>query len=99
MRTDEIKSKLLELGRKKVILTGIETHICVYQTARELLEEGYEVYVVKNATSSRKSKDYRTALDLMKDYGAKLTCVETVLFELLGSSKHPKFKEIQALIK
>ena len=99
LRTDKIKSKLLELGRKKVILTGIETHICVYQTAMELLEEGYEVYVVKNATSSRKSKDYRTALDLMKDYGAKLTCVETVLFELLGSSKHPNFKEIQALIK
>lgn len=96
---EEIKSKLEKLGRKKIILTGIETHICVYQTARTLLDAGYEVYVVKNACSSRSSKDYRTALELMRDYGAKLTCVETVLFELLGSSKNPHFKEVQALIK
>ena len=99
LATEEIKNKLTELNRKKIILTGIETHICVYQTARALLNEGYEVYVVKNATSSRKTKDYRTALELMRDYGAKLTCLETVLFEWLGSSKHPNFKEIQALIK
>lgn len=99
LATDTIKAKLEFLNRKKVVLTGIETHICVYQTARALLDAGYEVYVVKNACSSRSSKDYRTALELMRDYGAKLTCVETVLFELLGSSKHPNFKEIQALIK
>lgn len=99
LATDTIKAKLKSLNRKKVVLTGIETHICVYQTARALLDAGYEVYVVKNACSSRSSKDYRTALELMRDYGAKLTCVETVLFELLGSSKHPNFKEIQALIK
>ncbi len=99
LATDTIKAKLESLNRKKVVLTGIETHICVYQTARALLDAGYEVYVVKNACSSRSSKDYRTALELMRDFGAKLTCVETVLFELLGSSKHPNFKEIQALIK
>ena len=99
LATDTIKAKLESLNRKKVVLTGIETHICVYQTARALLDAGYEVYVVKNACTSRSSKDYRTALELMRDYGAKLTCVETVLFELLGSSKHPNFKEIQALIK
>ena len=99
LATDTIKAKLESLNRKKVVLTVIETHICVYQTARALLDAGYEVYVVKNACSSRSSKDYRTALELMRDYGAKLTCVETVLFELLGSSKHSNFKEIQALIK
>ena len=99
LATDTIKAKLESLNRKKVVLTGIETHICVYQTARALLDAGYEVYVVKNACSSRSSKDYRTALELMRDYGAKLTCVETVLFELLGSSKHPNFKEVQTLIK
>ena len=99
LATDTIKAKLESLNRMRVVLTGIETHICVYQTARALLDAGYEVYVVKNACSSRSSKDYRTALELMRDYGAKLTCVETVLFELLGSSKHPNFKEIQALIK
>ena len=96
---DNIKSCLNNLNRKNIILTGIETHICVYQTALALLNEGYNVYVVKNATSSRKPKDYKTALGLMRDAGAKLTCVETVLFELLKTSKHPNFKEVQALIK
>ena len=96
---DSVKQKLSTLGRKNIVLTGIETHICVYQTALALMESGYNVYVVKNAVSSRKTKDYRTALELMRDFGAKLTCVETVLFELLKSSKHPNFKEIQALIK
>jgi nicotinamidase-related amidase len=97
--TESVKNKLAELNRKKVVITGIESHICVYQTARALLSEGYEVFVVKNAVSSRKTKDYRTALELMRDYGAKLTCVETVLFEWLGGSTNPHFKEIQALIK
>lgn len=99
LEVDGVKQKLSELGRKNIVLTGIETHICVYQTALALMESGYNVYVVKNAVSSRKTKDYRTALELMRDFGAKLTCVETVLFELLKSSKHPNFKEIQALIK
>lgn len=96
---DNIKEKIKQYNVKNIILTGIETHICVYQTALDLLEEGFNVYVVKNATSSRKTKDYRTALELMHDFGAKLTCVETVLFELLKTSKHPNFKELQALIK
>ena len=99
LEEEEIAQKLSSLNRKNVVLTGIETHICVYQTAVALLEKGYNVYVVKNASSSRKTKDYRTALELMRDFGAKLTCVETVLFDLLKTSKHPNFKEIQALIK
>lgn len=96
---ENLKDTLNSLGRKNIILTGIESHICVYQTALALLENGYNVYVVKNAVSSRKTKDYRTALELMRDFGARLTCVETVLFELLKTSTHPNFKEIQSLIK
>ena len=99
LEEDKVKTKLKEINHKNVILTGIESHICVYQTALALIEEGYNVYVVKNGVSSRKTKDYKTALELMRDFGAKLTCVETVLFELLKSSKHPNFKEIQSLIK
>lgn len=96
---EDILKKIRSYNPKNIVLTGIETHICVYQTALALLAEGYNVYVVKNAVSSRSKKDYRTALELMRDFGARLTCVETVLFELLKSSKHPYFKEIQALIK
>lgn len=95
----EIVNKIRSYNPKNIVLTGIETHICVYQTALSLIENGYNVYVVKNATSSRKTKDYKTALDLMHDFGAHLTCVETVLFELIKTSKHPNFKEIQSYIK
>ncbi len=99
LREEGFKEKLASFGKKQIILGGIETHICVYQTCAELLEEGYEVYVVKEVTSSRKEYDYNTGLELMKSDGAKLTCVETVLFEWLGGSKHPSFKEVQKLIK
>lgn len=96
---NEIIENIKNIDPKNIIISGIETHICVYQTALALLDKGYNVYIVKNATASRNKKDYRTALELMRDFGAKLTCVETVLFELLKTSEHPKFKEIQALIK
>ena len=99
LREEGFKEKLASFGKKQIILGGIETHICVYQTCAELLEEGYEVYVVKEVTSSRKEYDYNTGLELMKSDGAKLTCVEAVLFEWLGGSKHPSFKEVQKLIK
>ena len=99
LREDGFKEKLASLGKKQIILCGIETHICVYQTCAELLAEGYEVYVAKDVTSSRHEYEYNTGLGLMKSDGAKLTCVETVLFEWLGTSKHPNFKEVQKLIK
>lgn len=95
----QLMAKLRDYNPKNIVITGIESHICVYQTALELLNNGYNVYIVKNAVSSRNSKDYKTALQLLRDFGARLTCVETVVFELLKTSKHPNFKEIQALIK
>ena len=78
---------------------GIETHICVYQTVADLLKEGYDVYVVANCCASRSEINYKTSLELMRQQGAKITTLEIVLFEFLKSSKHPNFKEIQALIK
>ncbi len=99
LREDGFLEKLNSLGKKQIIIGGIETHICVYQTCAELLNEGYEVYVAKDVTSSRNEYEYNTGLELMKSDGAKLTCVETVLFEWLGGSKHPNFKEVQKLIK
>ena len=78
---------------------GIETHICVYQTAMDLLENGFEVILVKDACKSRKNDEYNTGIDLMRQNGVQISCVEIVLFELLKSSKHPNFKEVQQLIK
>lgn len=86
-------------GKTQIIIGGIETHICVLQTAAALIKEGFDVYVVKDACASRNKNEYKTGLELLKQYGAKITCTEITLFEWLKTSKHPNFKEIQALIK
>lgn len=86
-------------GKKQVLIFGIEAHICVYQTAMELLEKGYEVYLLKDASKSRNEKEFNAGIDLMKQENVKVTCLEIVLFELLEGAKSPHFKEVQALIK
>jgi len=98
MREPEFEQKITSLKRKQIVIGGIETHICVLQTAVELLEKGYDVYIVKDACASRHKDEYLTGLELLRQYGAKTTCSEIVLFEWLKTSKHPNFKEIQALI-
>lgn len=85
--------------KKNVVIFGIETHICVYQTVMDLLEKDHNVYVVCDCCASRNELNHLTALELMKKNGASITTLEIVLFELLKSSKHPNFKEIQVLIK
>lgn len=93
------RDKIQSLKRKQVVICGIEAHICVLQTASDLLKAGYEVYLVKDCASSRKIEEYNTGLELAHQYGVNITCLEIVLFEWLKTSKHPNFKEIQALIK
>ncbi len=85
--------------KQNVVIFGIETHICVYQTVMDLLEKGHNVYVVADCCASRSELNYKTSLELMKQQGVKIVTLEIVLFELLRSSKHPNFKEVQALIK
>lgn len=84
---------------KNVFIFGIETHICVYQTAIALLEKGYNVFVVKDACASRETDEFKAGINLMEKEGAKILTTEMVLFEMLKSSKNPFFKEVQALIK
>ena len=87
------------LGRKQILLCGIETHVCVYQTARELVERGYEVEVVADAVSSRTIGNKLVGLDRIKDSGAKLTTVEMALFELLKAAGGDAFKQIVKIVK
>lgn len=94
-KINELKAK----GVSQIFICGIETHICLLQTVQELLKEGFEVHVVKNASSSRSEAEHNTGIELMRQYGAYITSVEIVLFELLKTSKHSNFKEIQNLIK
>ncbi len=96
LKEDEVKKFL---SQKQIILFGIEAHICVLQTAMDLLNEGYEVFVVQNACGSREEANKQAALRRLIHSGAQIVTTEMVLFELLEGSKHPKFKEVQALIK
>jgi nicotinamidase-related amidase len=86
-------------GRKQVILCGIETHICVYQTALQLLSTGHKVYVVSDAVSSRSPANKELALRRMEAEGVRLTGTEMALFELLGDAKDPAFKSILQTVK
>lgn len=90
---------LKSFNRNQIIICGIETHVCVHQTVAELLEEGFGVYVVKDACASRNKYEFKQGIERMQANGAKISCLEIVLFELLKDAKHPNFKEIQALIK
>lgn len=91
--------KIKSYGRKQIVIFGIETHICVYQTAVALVNAGFEVYVIKDACASRNKYEFKMGIEAMRDNGVKISCVEIALFEWLKGSKHPKFKEVQALIK
>ena len=87
------------LNRKQVLLAGIETHVCVYQTAVDLIEAGYEVHTIVDCVSSRTLENKNLALDKMKSEGANLTSVEIALFELLKTAANPKFKELSKIVK
>ena len=87
------------LGRRQLLLCGIETHVCVYQTARDLVERGYEVEVVADAVSSRAIGNKLIGLDRIKAAGAKLTSVEMALFELLKDASGDAFKQIVKIVK
>jgi hypothetical protein len=86
-------------GRRQVLLCGIETHICVYQTARDLLGRGYGVHVVADAVSSRTPRNREVGLAKMQAAGAEVTSVETALFEMLEVAEGPAFKAILKVVK
>ena len=91
--------KLRAENISQVALCGLETHICVNQTAHDLLSENFEVHILQDAVGSRYEHDKNTALQKMRMNGVVPSSVEMSLFELLRDSKHEKFKEIQNLIK
>jgi nicotinamidase-related amidase len=90
---------LKKTGKKKVILAGMETHICVLQTTLGLLDEGYGVHLVSDAICSRKSSDYKSGLGMAREAGAVVTSTETVLFQLLEKAGTEEFKKISKLVK
>lgn len=98
-KDENIRKFIQNSGCRRVILCGIEAHICVLQTALDLVHAGYETVLVTDCTSSRKLSDKETALQRMLQEGITLTSYESLLFEMMETSLHPHFKEISALIK
>ena len=89
-----------DLGeRDQALVCGIEAHVCVNQTVLDLIDEDVEVHVVADAVGSRTQANRDLGLAKMERAGAVVTSVETALFELLGGSDSPAFKEVQALVK
>jgi nicotinamidase-related amidase len=95
----EFAERLKSGGKKQVILIGMESHVCVYQTAIDLIAKNYEVYPVIDAISSRFPVNRQLGFDAMKNLGCKLTSVEMSLFEMLREATGEKFKKIVRIIK
>ena len=92
-------AKLESLGVKQVVLCGLETHVCVNQTAHDLLDRGFQVHILTDCVCSRAEHDKLAGLAKMASSGVISSSIEMALFELMADARHDKFKEIQALIK
>ncbi len=87
------------LGRRQAIVVGMEAHVCVYQTVLGLLQEGFDVHLVRDGIMSRGETDYLNALESARAAGAVVTTAETAVFQLVNASSDPRFKEISAMVK
>jgi len=95
----EILAKITETGRKNIIITGMETHICVLQTVLELLKKGYHVHVASDAVISRNKENWQIGLALAASAGALISSTETILFQLLNRAGTPEFKKLAKLVR
>ena len=92
-------SETQRCGRKQAIICGVESHICVSQTAHDLAASGFQVHVVTDAVSSRSEMNWKLGLDKMRQGGVLLTSVEAALYEMLHEAGTPEFRDILRIIK
>ena len=95
----EFVKQVEELGKKTILMTGIEAHICVEQTTLDLLERGYDVFLVTDCIGSRKEEDLKGAVMRMVQAGAVPVTYEAVLYEMLGEASGDRFKAISKIVK
>ncbi len=94
-----IAKRIVTSGRRQVVVAGMEAHVCVFQTVRDLLRGDFSVFLAQDAVLSRTEANRQVGLKLCEKAGAVLTSTETVLFDLLGEAGTPEFKELAPLIK
>jgi isochorismate hydrolase len=95
----ELARAIVESGRSQIIVFGMETHICVFQTVRDLCHSGFKVHVPHDAVVSRDPENMRVGLVLAERAGACVSATETILFDLLHRAGTPEFKAVSALVK
>lgn len=96
---ESFAAQLDEMSRKQVLLCGIETHVCIYQTAMDLLRRDFQVTVIADAVSSRTAQNRQIGINRLAAEGATLASTEMILFELLRTAEHPQFRQIAKLVK
>jgi nicotinamidase-related amidase len=94
-----IAGEVRALGRENLILAGMETHVCVMQSAADLVDEGFMPYIAADAVCSRQQLDWEAGLSVMEGAGAEITTTETIVFALLGKAGTPEFKAFSKLLK
>jgi len=90
---------LKKTGRKQVLIAGIESHVCVYQTSRDLITAGYQVEVATDAVSSRTEANKAVGIEKIKSIGGTITSVETALFEMLKTAEDGAFREMLKIVR
>mmetsp|Transcript_28854 Transcript_28854/g.73216 ORF Transcript_28854/g.73216 Transcript_28854/m.73216 type:complete len:228 (+) Transcript_28854:84-767(+) len=98
MCTPEVVEHLKHLGRRSAVIFGVEAHVCVQQTALDLLDLGYDVHLVADGVSSQRPGDRATALSRMQQAGVMVTTSESLIFEMLREKEAPEFKAVSRLV-
>ena len=96
---EEFTGKLNSISRSQILLCGIEAHVCIYQTAVDLMKAGKEVHLITDAVSSRTAENKQLAIERLKTEGVKLSSAEMAIFELMKTADYPQFKQLAMLVK
>lgn len=98
MLNDEFVEEFKSKDKKQIVVSGVESHICVLLTARDLIANGYEVFIASDAVGSRSDFNYKNALQMLSEMGCVITNTETIMFDLNSVAGTDEFKAIQKLI-
>ena len=99
MKAEGFPKAVKDTGKKTIMIFGVESHVCMMQTSFDLLAAGYEVYVISDCCTSRRTDDHQEAMNRLGAAGATVTTYEAALFELLVTSESPDFKAISNIVK
>ncbi len=96
---DGFLEAVLKTNRSQIVITGMETHVCVLQTGLDLIRHGYQLHLVRNAAASRFKEDWETAVEIFRDAGAVISSTEIVIFQWARRSNTKEFRDLLPIVK